>query len=83
MKKLSIATLIYVVFLIVVSVVNNVVLLNLHPYSYYYTIDGLKLALIVAGIETAIIVPGSKLFFMKFLGEKKFYKIFGDKEDES
>jgi len=66
----------------VISITNNVVLLNIHDFSYYYTAEGLKLAAIVTGIEALLIVPLSKVFFVKFMGKEEFYKIFGEKDEK-
>ena len=64
-----------------ISVVNNIVLLNIHDFNYYYTVEGLKLAAIVTGIEALAIVPLTKIFFMKFMGKEEFHKVFGDKDE--
>lgn len=81
MKKAIKGLIIYAVVLVVISAVNNIVLLNIHDFSYYYTTEGLKLAAIVSGIEALVIPPLSKLFFVKFMGKEEFYRIFGDKDE--
>jgi len=81
MKKVLKGTLIYAGALMLISVVNNIVLLNIHDFSYYYTAEGLRLAAIVTAIEALAIVPLSKLFFMKFMGKEEFHRVFGDKDE--
>lgn len=81
MKKVFLGFAIYAVMLVIISVGNDIVLLGLHDWSYYYTLDGIKLAAIVSGVETLIIAVSSKLLFRKFLGDKEFYKYFGEKEE--
>lgn len=80
MKKITLTTIGYCVFLILLSIANNLILLNMHDFTYYYTIEGIKLAAIICGIEAVLIVPLSKLYFRVCLGDNEFHKRFGEKE---
>lgn len=79
MKKIAIGIMVYAVVLVAVMIFNNVTLLSMHDFSYYYTWDGLLLSAKFALIEGPLLLFGSKLFFMKLLGEEEFYKRFGEK----
>lgn len=82
-RKVIKATLIYVVFLISIMIGNNLGLMYFHDLDYYYSVEGLKIAAIVAGVEAIVILPLSKLLYRKVMGDEEFYKVFGEKEDES
>ena len=75
MKKVILVTGLWIAVLFGIEALNGVVLLNLHPYEYYYTWEGFKLALIVACAETAIILPLSQIYFKTLLSVDIYKKI--------
>lgn len=42
---------------VALAIINNVVLLNLHPLEYYYTPTGMLLTAVVMLIESPLILP--------------------------
>ena len=61
MKKMSkneakfwIGTGTWAIIMIVMGIMNNVVLLSLHPLEYYYTLEGMKLTMALAAIEIPV-----------------------------
>lgn len=67
MKKFWILWIVYFGLLIGIAVANNVVLLNLHPLSYYYTAPGWWKSAAISAAEAMIIWPLSWIYLKKIL----------------
>lgn len=50
-----------------IAVLNWTVLLSIHDFAYYYTVDGLKLASIVAMSEALILWRPAQRFFDRII----------------
>ena len=61
-KKLWIGIAGFGLIVIGITVIKCVILLNLHPLSYYYTLDGMKTASILGMIEVAILIRPTMWF---------------------
>lgn len=72
-KNLAIELGIYVVILLVISVVNNVMLLSSHDLAFYYTWDGIVLATKLAIVELPISILVTKIasYFVTYNDENK------------
>lgn len=55
-KRFWIGTGIWGAVVIAVSIINNVVLLSMHPLAYYYTLDGIKLSAALGSIEVPVLI---------------------------
>ena len=75
MKKVIWVTGIWFAALFAIEMLNGFVLLNLHPYEYYYTLEGFRLVFIVGSIETAIVLPLSQIYFHKLLNVDLYKKM--------
>lgn len=67
MKKFWIKLWIGLLAMVGIAVANNVVLLKLHPLSYYYTPAGMLITAIVSAVESAILWPTTSWYINKFL----------------
>ena len=67
MKKFFILFGLLMISYVGIAIANNVVLLKLHPLSYYYTAPGWWQSAGISAIEALIIWPASWLYWKKIL----------------
>ena len=67
MKKFILRFGILLAGLIGISIVNNVIMLKIHPLEFYYTPTGLMISMIAMGIESLILYPTVTWYVRKFL----------------
>lgn len=75
MKRFVKACLVFAAMMVMMSIANNVVLLKLHDLAYYYTLEGMKLAAIVCGIEALLTLAIVGPLFRLIVGEEELVKL--------
>lgn len=67
MKKFMFRFVILLAGLVGISIVNNVIMLKIHPLEFYYTPTGLMISMIVMAIEMLVLWPTVTWYVRKFL----------------
>lgn len=78
MKKLMIRFAILMAGVVGISIVNNVIMLKIHPLEFYYTPTGLMISIIVMSVESIILWPTVMWYVQKFLSSDNLEE--GEKE---
>lgn len=75
MKNFIKGCLIFAVLVAAMSIGNNIALLKLHDFTYYYTLDGMKLAGVVCLIETILVLVFVRPLFRWIVGKEELVKL--------
>jgi len=75
MLKFVKACFVFAVIVTAMSIGNSVALLSIHDFTYYYTIEGLKLAGAVCLVETVIVLLGVGPLFRWIMGDDEMIKM--------